>query len=421
MDNVTPKETAYEILLIEDNREAATIIIKALTKIENCSFKIEWQQTLVDGLSLLNSGRFKLVLLDLFLPDSEGMETLKVVCENTPTTAIVVLTSLDDESISVQAIQAGAQDYLVKGNFNIQELKRVIVYAVQRKQIELELNATVERLQQEVVERTKAENELLLYKNQLEDIVKERTSELNKAKILAEAANRAKTEFLANISHELKTPMHGIQSFTKLGIDQHHDAAREKLLKYFNRIKTSADRLLTLLTDLLDLAGLEAERVEYEFQAWRFSLVIHTAIDSFALHGKEKQITINYNKPAFDDTVVFDQKWMTRVLHQLLSNAIKYSPARSQIDVELEDMDERVQLTIKDRGVGIPEEELGHIFDTFTQSSKTNTGAGGTGLGLTISKRIIEDHGGKIWAENNPDQGAVVRFQILKKHAIGAT
>ena len=80
MDNVTPKETAYEILLIEDNREAATIIIKALTKIENCSFKIEWQQTLVDGLSLLNSGRFKLVLLDLFLPDSEGMETLKVVC-----------------------------------------------------------------------------------------------------------------------------------------------------------------------------------------------------------------------------------------------------------------------------------------------------------------------------------------------------
>jgi len=417
MDNDTPQEINYQLLLIEDNEEDANLIVKALTKIEDSRFNIECCGNLAEGLIELKTGRFNLVLLDLFLPDSEGMDTITAVCESVPTIAIVVLTGLDDDSISMQAIQAGAQDYLVKGNFHIQELKRVIVYAIQRKRTELELNATVERLQEEVDVRTKAENELRQYKNHLEDLVAERTSELNKAKIQAEAASKAKTEFLANISHELKTPMHGIQSFTKLGIDRYADSTPEKILNYFNKISTSADRLLALLTDLLDLAGLEAERVEYELLNLKFSRVIKTAIDSLSFSWKDKGISIEYIDPAFDDTINIDQKWMSRVLNKLISNAIKYSPDNSKIIIALKDLDAKVEFSIKDNGVGIPEDELDHIFDQFTQSSKTNTGAGGTGLGLAISKKIIEDHGGKIWAENNPDQGATVKFQILKNHS----
>ena len=414
MENKTFQEISYHLLLIEDNEDDANLIIKALTKIEDSNFKIEWRNSLAEGKKALVANNFDLVLLDLFLPDSEGMETIEAVLDSAPTIAIVVLTGLDDDKISLQAIQAGAQDYLVKGSFHIQVLRRVIFYAVQRKNIELELNATVDRLQQEVTERAKAEDALVQYKNRLEDIVAERTAELSKAKVQAEAAGKAKTEFLANISHELKTPMHGIQAFTKLGIDRYADVPPEKLLNYFNKISTSADRLLALLTDLLDLAGLEAERVEYQFQKLKFSMIIKTAVDSLSKHWNEKEISITYKKPDFDDTIMIDQKWMTRVLAKLLSNAIKYSPANSQVEIELSDLSEMIQFSIKDSGVGIPEQELEHIFDQFTQSSKTNTGAGGTGLGLAISKKIVEDHGGKIWAENNPDKGATVNFQIKK-------
>ena len=143
-------------------------------------------------------------------------------------------------------------------------------------------------------------------------------------------------------------------------------------------------------------------------------MIIKTAVDSLSKHWNEKEISITYKKPDFDDTIMIDQKWMTRVLAKLLSNAIKYSPANSQVEIELSDLSEMIQFSIKDSGVGIPEQELEHIFDQFTQSSKTNTGAGGTGLGLAISKKIVEDHGGKIWAENNPDKGATVIFQIKK-------
>ena len=414
MGNRTFQEISYQLLLIEDNEDDANLIIKALTKIEDSTFKIEWRNSLAEGKKALVANNFDLVLLDLFLPDSEGMETIEAVLDSAPTIAIVVLTGLDDDKISLQAIQAGAQDYLVKGSFHIQVLRRVIVYAIQRKNIELELNATVDRLQREVVERTKAEDALVQYKNRLEDIVAERTAELSKAKVQAEAAGKAKTEFLANISHELKTPMHGIQAFTKLGIDRYADVPPEKLLNYFNKISTSADRLLALLTDLLDLAGLEAERVEYQFQKLKFSMIINMAVDSLSKYWNEKEIAITYKKPDFDDTIMIDQKWMTRVLAKLLSNAIKYSPANSQVEIELSDLSEMIQFSIKDSGVGIPEQELEHIFDQFTQSSKTNTGAGGTGLGLAISKKIVEDHGGKIWAENNPDKGATVNFQIKK-------
>ncbi len=257
------------------------------------------------------------------------------------------------------------------------------------------------------------QNQILYIEGIVEDITHKKIAEYLKiAKESAELGNQIKSDFLANISHELRTPMHGILGFATLGITKSHKADRKKLQDYFAEIENSGSSLLELLNDLLDLSKLESGKVDYQFQKAMISSAVVNVIKEFETVADEKGISIQFNKPIQEKAATFDIQKIVQVIRNLLSNAIKFSERDSQVFIEISDDNGNVMLSVRDTGVGIPEEELESVFDKFVQSSKTKTGAGGTGLGLAICKQIVEGHNGRIWVEKNPDQGATFRVRI---------
>ena len=275
---------------------------------------------------------------------------------------------------------------------------------------------------EDITDRKQAVDALREMHHKLENKVKQRTAELKKAKEEAESANQAKSDFLANISHELRTPMHGILSYAQFGTQRIDKASKEKFFDYFSEITNSGERLMVLLNDLLDLAKLEAGKMRYVIEENDIGAQIDTAISGLSAMSREKNLQVLGPVLSGCEKLQFDRDRIAQVLRNLLSNAIKFSNSGGEIRFETGEIKESgglyLQVTVADQGVGIPEEELGTVFDKFIQSSKTKTGAGGTGLGLAICKQIIEYHGGRIWAENNREGGANFSFILPVKKCI---
>jgi signal transduction histidine kinase len=235
---------------------------------------------------------------------------------------------------------------------------------------------------------------------------------LHTAKETAETANRAKSEFLANMSHELRTPLHGILSFANFGINKSEKATPEKLKSYFQQVERSGKTLLALLNDLLDLAKLEAGKMPFTFHRVDLSVVLGTVADEFSSLSADRNLTVEYDIPEARTEVTVDSVRVMQVVRNLLGNAVKFSPDNATIGLSVAQQADSVVVSVRDQGMGVPEEELETIFDKFIQSSKTKTGAGGTGLGLSICREIVAAHKGRIWAENRPEGGAMVSIQI---------
>jgi signal transduction histidine kinase len=361
---------------------------------------------------LLNRNPYDVVLLDLNLPDSKGIETIEKVCAANSHTAVVVLTGLDDEEIGIATIQKGASEYLVKGKHLANLLVRTIRYSLERMRMKDELRKHREQLEHEVNERTidlRAVNEQL--RNEIEER-KQIEQELLIAKADAESANEAKTEFLANMSHELRTPLHSILSFASFGIKKYEIAEPEKLLDYFSRIKNSGKVLLALLNNLLDLAKLESRKISFTFESTDLHQLIGSVIEEFDTMLSERKLCLKYEQPDFDEEIALDVEKIQQVLRNLLNNAVKFSPNGGIVEIETRRIEHGVRVSVRDQGPGIPPNELEAVFDKFVQSSKTKTGAGGTGLGLAICREIIIGHEGRIWAENRPESGAEFIMEI---------
>ena len=273
--------------------------------------------------------------------------------------------------------------------------------------------------------------ELVHNQKNLQLIVSKKTYDLLRAKEAAEAASQTKSIFLANMSHELRTPMHGILSFATFGIKKSDTASREKLIQYFTNIKTSGDRLLALLNNLLDLSKLEAGKMDYSFSQHNLKEILDQCVQEQDGRLKEKEIEVNITADVDNFYAEFDGPRIRQVIINLLSNAIKFSPEQSTIIINLQNTLVKykklratdravnaIKLSVQDQGVGIPNDELDTVFDQFVQSSKTRTGTSGTGLGLAISKEIIEEgHRGEIKAEPVMT-GASIYFVIPVSQAI---
>jgi len=242
----------------------------------------------------------------------------------------------------------------------------------------------------------------------------------------AERANQLKSEFLANMSHELRTPMHAILGFSDRGINKIQSCSNETLLRYFNNIKKSGQRLLILLNDLLDLSKLEAGKVELCCEQNDLMDIVTRSIQELTPLIEDKSINISISAPQVSTVAYFDANKILQVVQNILSNAIKFTPNNGKITIffsaypmnesvnnnQLTPGTSNVSVTIVDTGVGIPENELDSIFDKFTQSTKTRTGGGGTGLGLAICREILAAHNGKISANSQKNDGAQFTFTI---------
>jgi signal transduction histidine kinase len=259
-----------------------------------------------------------------------------------------------------------------------------------------------------------ARSEMLLreHRDHLQEAVEARTHELLGAKEAAEAANRAKSEFLANISHELRTPMHAILSFARLGRDKVRGPAVDigKLEQYQQRILQSGERLMGLLNDLLDLSKLEAGGMRYDMREQDVAQLIGEVVAELAEVAAVRQVGVDVDVAPDPPQVWCDGVRIAQVIRNLLSNAVRFSLSPAVAGPEGSTGTAFVRLSVSDQGQGVPEGELEAIFDKFVQSSKTKNGAGGTGLGLSICREIVQQHGGRIWAANGL-RGAV--FTVL--------
>lgn len=231
------------------------------------------------------------------------------------------------------------------------------------------------------------------------------------------AANQAKSEFLANMSHELRTPMHGILGYARLGLKRSDTLPRVKLNEYFLLIQESGTRLMRLLNNVLDFSKLDIGKMNYSMKNTDILPRIHQVTTELEPIAAEKGLCFEVECPKQQVSAVCDHEKITQVLRNLLFNAIKFSYENSTIEILCDEIHYETeppcqQISVVNRGVPIPDDELQTIFEKFIQSSATNTGAGGTGLGLAISRQILLDHRGIIWAENDTDGATFFRFQL---------
>ncbi len=242
---------------------------------------------------------------------------------------------------------------------------------------------------------------------------KRKEVELLRAKESAEQASRAKSEFLANISHEFRTPMNGIIGMTELVMDGPLNAEQKE---YLGLVKSSSDSLLEMLNDILDLSKVEAGKLDLDPIEFSIAQKLDESLKPMKFRANQKHVALTWTLGAgVPDILIGDPLRLRQVLLNLVSNAIKFTDHGSvRVNIDLEEESRAgvmLHFSVKDTGIGIPKEKQALVFEAFTQAdSSTTRKYGGTGLGLTITARLVDLMGGKIWLESEPGHGSTFHF-----------
>lgn len=330
------------------------------------------------------SGGFDLVLLDLMMPGMSGMETLQQIPTIDPNLVCIVITGYATVELAVQAIKQGAYDFITKP-FDASTLLLAVDQGIEKRQLSFKA--------QQVAELEAQALELARQKQDLERL------------------DRVKSQFTLTVAHELRAPVAAIQSYLRLILDGYIPPENQR--QYLERAEKRALAQLELINDLLDLAHLQDPDRPVEMHPVQLDDVLAQVLEALAPQAEEKQIDVQSTVSPGLPKLSMNAQHAKQLWTNLISNAVKYTPDGGQVFVSLGKENGCLVGSVQDTGIGISEQELPLIFTEFfrTQASKAHTQMG-TGLGLTIVKRILETYGGEVGVESAPGQGSRFTFRI---------
>lgn len=361
---------SVKILLIEDNLASARLLQEFLMQAQSQEFTLVHVKRLGEALEELSKCNYDVILLDLTLPDSQGLSSLPPLIGQAPSVPIVVLTNTNDEKLAIEAVRQGAQDYLVKRQVNVDVLVRSLRYAIERKQ---------------VLESLRTVNETLQIR------VEERTAELVKAKEI----NQFKSEFVSMLSHDIRNPLNTI--LLAAGLLETHDErlTKEKKLNHLELIRSAIKNMAQLLDEVSLIGRADSGKLLCDLISLDLEAFCRQIVNEVQLTASQKHITLVFGSFGQLNEGLWDESLLRHILVNLLSNAIKYSFPGGMVRFELIGQEKAVIFRVQDWGIGIPEENQKRLFEPFHRADNVGS-IPGTGLGLAIAKKCVEAHGGEI-------------------------
>lgn len=365
------------VLIVEDSENDAILLLKELKR-SGYLLVYERVEDAPGLLSALERERWDIVISDFVMPQFSGLEALKLVREKEFDIPFIITSGKISDDTAVMAMKAGAADYIMKDN--LARLGPAVARELQE--------ASVRR------EREKATNTL-----------RQREEELRVLKKL----DQLKDEFVGMVSHELRTPITVILGALSTVITEDNKLSRRQIKELVGDAYYEAELLNDLLANLLELARAQANMLQIAEEPVNIKETIDFVIGKLKQQAKSREFSVDCPESII---VIADRVRVQRILHNLLDNAIKYSPPGSKIAVSVKTKSNEVIIGIKNEGRGISKEHQGRLFEPFQRIQQPDVKTVGTGLGLVVCRRLAEAHGGRIWVESESEQGATFYFTL---------
>lgn len=413
-----------QILVVEDS----------LTQLEQLRYILEQNNYVVKTASngllaqeILKNGTVDLVISDILMPEMDGYELCNWI-KTTPETkeiAVMLLTSLSDPKDVIRGLQAGADNFLTKP-YNEHFLISRISYILLNKEIRKTSHISdagidvffggqkyfINSDKMQIIDLLLSTYENAIHKNgELAEANKQLMNmhrEIAKKNLLLEKLNEDKNRFLRIAAHDLRNPISAILSFSTMLIDELANQVSAENMEFLEIIRQSSEFMLQLLNELLDIAVIESGNLILNTENHNLVKVIADNVNLNRVIAGKKKINLNFTSDIEELNFLFDRVKIEQILNNLISNAIKYSFSGSSVNITLTRIEKEAVITISDTGQGIAPEDMPKLFQPFAKRSPGGTaGEKSTGLGLSIVKKIIEAHNGRITAESTLGEGSV--------------
>jgi signal transduction histidine kinase len=389
-------------VLIVDDDEVDRMAVRRSLNTSDINITLLEASDYLEAMDFLEDTSFDCVFLDYRLPGKDGLALVQEIRATGNKVPLVVLTGQGDEQIAVELMKAGASDYITKSRISSELLLKTIKNVIRIYKAE----SQIELFNKQLIET----NEQLKRKNEeLEE--KQRQIHLQNIKLL-EAAE-LKSKFLATMSHELRTPLNAIMAFSQMLIRKTKEKLSSSEADMLERVYNNGKNLLALINDILDLSKIEAGGLQLSPEEFDIAQLVKITTDELRALAEQKQISLNIFFNIQNSKIINDRTRVRQVLVNLISNAIKFTEIGGVTIKIHEVFPDRLVIAVKDTGIGIAPEDLGHIFEPFRQINQSNSRPyQGTGLGLAITDSLVKMMNGCICVQSELGKGSEFSFEL---------